>query len=118
MPSLDWLLQHVQHARRPGFELDDAVFQYSQQNMAVLALPIDILNTDFQSGVANLSLAPDQPLIAFIATTPPVTHILNILCDVFAQNPLIFAVQLHESVELWANLCDRLGKAAHHGDKN
>lgn len=114
--TLYWLLHHLPRARGLGFELDRSVFQRSQQNMLALSLPIEILNTDFRSGLAQLRLAPDQLLIAFIAppwgdaldqtrgldlrrTTPPVAWILNILHGFFAQGRLLVAIQVHESVD-------------------
>lgn len=114
--TLYWLLHHVPRARGLGFELDDDVFRLSRQNMTVLGLPIDIRNTGFEPGLANLALAPDHLLIAFIAppwgealdrthgldlrrTTPPVPQIVDILCRGFARNRLLCAVQVHESVD-------------------
>ena len=43
--TLYWLLRHLPNARGVGFESDAEVFRLTRQNMAALALPIDILNT-------------------------------------------------------------------------
>jgi hypothetical protein len=113
--TLYWLQRHLPGARGLGFELDAGVFRLTQQNLAALALPIDILNTDYRSGLTGVSLAADQLLIAFIAppwgdalskthgldlrrTTPPITEIVDFLLRAFAQTRLLCAIQVHETV--------------------
>jgi hypothetical protein len=83
--------------------------------MAALALPIDILNTEYQSGLAGVLVAPEELLIAFIAppwgdaldrtsgldlrrTTPPITEIVDVLLNTFSRNRLLCAIQVHEIV--------------------
>jgi hypothetical protein len=114
--TLYWLLRHLPGARGLGFELDAGVFRLTQQNLAALALPIDILNTDYRSGVTGVSAAADQLLIAFIAppwgdalhkthgldlrrTTPPITEIVDFLFHAFTHNWLLCAIQVHETVD-------------------
>lgn len=113
--TLYWLLHHLPGARGLGFELDSRVFELTQRNLAALALPIDILSTDYQSGLANVTAAPDQLFIAFIAppwgdalsqasgldlrrTHPPVTQIVDVLFRKFAQNKILCAIQVYEKV--------------------
>jgi hypothetical protein len=67
--TLYWLLRHLPGARGVGFESDPGVFQLTQQNMAALALPFDVVNVAYLSGLAGLSVAPDELLVVFIA--PP-----------------------------------------------
>ena len=67
--TLYWLLRHLPGARGLGFELDAGVFELTRKNLAALALPIDILSTDYQSGLASVSATADQLLVVFIA--PP-----------------------------------------------
>ena len=67
--TLYWLLRHLPGSRGVGFESDAAVFRLTRHNIAALTLPIDILNTDYLSGLAGISVASDQLLIIFIA--PP-----------------------------------------------
>jgi hypothetical protein len=114
--TLYWLRRHLPHARSLGFELDPRVFALTRRNLAALELPIEILNTDFQSGVAGLSVPADELVIAFIAppwgdalvetsgldlrrTMPPIREIVDFLRDSFPQNRLLCAVQIYESVE-------------------
>jgi hypothetical protein len=113
--TLYWLLRHLPGTRGMGFELDAEVFRLTQQNLAVLGLPIDILNTDYRSGLARVSVATEQLLIFFIAppwgdalsetygldlrrTTPPITQIVDFVLHAFAHNRLLCAVQVYETV--------------------
>lgn len=114
--TLYWLLRHLPAARGLGFELDEGVFRITQQNFAELALPIDILNTDYQSGLTGVTVSADQLLITFIAppwgdalnktngldlrqTTPPIVEIVDFLIEAFADNPLLCAIQIYETVD-------------------
>lgn len=114
--TLYWLLRHLPGARGLGFELDAAMSQLTRGNLAALALPIDILNTDYTSGLTDVSVAADQLLIIFIAppwgdaldktsgldlrrTTPPITEIVDVLLHRFGQNPLLCAIQVYETVD-------------------
>ena len=113
--TLHWVLRHLPGARGVGFESDAGVFRLTRQNMAALALPIDILNTGYLSGVTGLSVAPDELLIAFIAppwgdaldrtsgldlrrTVPPITEIVDFLFHQFSRDRLLCAIQVHETV--------------------
>ena len=113
--TLYWLLRHLPDARGVGFESDAGVFRLTRQNMAALALPIEILNTDYLSGLTGLSVGPDELLIAFIAppwgdaldrtsgldlrrTTPAITEIVDFLLHKFSEDRLLCAIQVHEIV--------------------
>ena len=114
--TLHWLVRHMPGAEALGFEADTGVFRLTRQNLEALALPIRILNTDYRSGLSELSVGEDQLLIAFIAppwgdalnttrgldlrsTTPPIREIMNVLFDKFPQNPILCAVQIYEAVD-------------------
>jgi hypothetical protein len=113
--TLYWLLRHLPGSRGVGFESDAAVFRLTRQNIADLALRIDILNTDYLSGLAGISVASDELLIMFIAppwgdafdrtsgvdlrrTTPPTTEIVDFLLHRFSQSRLLCAIQVYEVV--------------------
>ena len=100
--TLYWVLRHLPGSRVVGFESDATVFRLTRHNIAALALPIDILNTDYLSGLASISVASDKLLILFIAppwgdafdrtsgvdlrrTTPPITEIVDFLLHRFSQ---------------------------------
>jgi hypothetical protein len=114
--TLYWLMRHLAGAGGLGFELDAGVFRLTHQNLAALALPVEILNTDYRSGMADVSVTGDQLLVAFIAppwgdaldktrgldlrrTTPPIGEIVNFLSDTFTQNRLLCAIQVYEKVD-------------------
>ncbi len=114
--TLYWLAHHLRAAQALGFELDAEVFRLTQQNLAALALPIEVSNTDYRVGLAGASVAAEQLLIAFIAppwgdaldetagldlrrTTPPVTEIVDVLFHARARSPLLCAIQVYETVD-------------------
>jgi hypothetical protein len=114
--TLYWLLRHLPGAKGLGFELDAAVFRLTWRNLAALGLPIDVLNTDYMSGLTEASVAADQLLITFIAppwgdaldktsgldlrrTTPPITDIVDFLLHRFSQSRLLCAIQVHEIID-------------------
>ena len=113
--TLYWLLRHLPAMRGVGFEGDAIVFRVTRDNLELLALPIDIVNTDHASGLARLDVTHDQLLIVFIAppwgsalgpsgldlrcTTPPIAEIVDLLVHHFGQNRLLCVVQVYESVE-------------------
>ena len=89
------------------------VLELSQRNIAALELPIEILNTDYRSGLAHVSLGSDDLLIAFIAppwgaalisatgldldaTTPAVAEIVDSLIDRFPRSRMLCAIQTYE----------------------
>ena len=114
--TLYWLLRHMPDARGLGFELDAEVFRLTQQNLAILALRIDIMNTDYRSGLTRVTVAENQLVIGFIAppwgdalnksdgldlrhTAPPIAEIVDFLFQALADNPLLCAIQVHETVD-------------------
>ena len=114
--TLYWLLRHLPDSRGVGFESDATVFPLTRHNIAALALPIDILNTDYLTGLAGISVELDELLILFIAppwgdafdrtsgldlrhTTPPISEIVDFLLHRFSRNRLLCAIQVYE-VEL------------------
>ena len=113
--TLYWMLRHLPGARGLGFELDSNVFQLTRQNLEALALPIDILNTDYKTGINEQSVNADELLTTFIAppwgdalekasgldlrrTVPPVIEIVDVILGRFTENLFLFAVQVYETV--------------------
>jgi hypothetical protein len=114
--TLYWILHHLPGVRGLGFELDTAVFDLTSRNLASLQLSVDVLNTDYLSGLGDIAAAPAQPVITFIAppwgdalsrtsgldvrrTTPPITDIVDVLIRKFSENPLLCAIQVYEAVD-------------------
>lgn len=113
--TLYWLARHLSVARGVGFELDPGVFALTQKNLAALALPIDLLNVDYRSALNRASPAMGQLVVAFIAppwgdaldpasgldlrrTYPPIPEIVERLSTHLAKSPMLFVIQVHESV--------------------
>ena len=114
--TLYWLMRHLSGAVGLGFELDAGVFRLTRQNLAVVGSPVEILNVDYRSGLRQVSVAADQPLIAFIAppwgdalekvagldlrrTDPPIIDIVTFLFDSFPHNCLLCVIQTYELVK-------------------
>jgi len=113
--TLYWILRHISGARGIGFESDTGVLSLTRQNIAALALPIEIVNADYRSGLSGVSVAPDELIVTFIAppwgnalgrtsgldlrsTSPPVNDIVDLLLHRFPDNQLLCVVQVHEIV--------------------
>jgi 16S rRNA G966 N2-methylase RsmD len=111
--TLYWLTRHLSGANGLGFELDAGVFRLTHQNLAIVGLPIQILNVDYRSGLRHVAAAADQLLIAFIAppwgdaleriagldlrrTNPPIIDIVTLLFKLFPHNRLLCAIQTFE----------------------
>jgi hypothetical protein len=114
--TLYWMLRHLPGAHGLGLEQDPVVFQLTSRNLAILNLSIEVSNRDYRTGLSNLTVAPDQLLIAFIAppwgdalnkstgldlrrTTPPITEIVDFLISIAGKNPLLCAIQVYETLD-------------------
>jgi len=112
--TLYWILRHMPQSRGLGFEADQQVFQLTQQNLAILGLPFEFRHADYVTGLREVSLSPDQLLIAFVAppwgtalsasdgldlrgTSPPVSEIVDRLAQ-RCPNPMLFAIQVYERI--------------------
>jgi hypothetical protein len=113
--TLYWLTRWVEPERSVGFELDDAVFALTRENLSLMGLGIEVVHEGYETGMRGMSVADDALVIVFISppwgaaldedsgldlrlTTPPVTDIVAFAMDVFAANKLLFAVQAYELV--------------------
>jgi hypothetical protein len=114
--TLYWILHHLPGSHGSAFESDATVFELTRQNVAALALPIDIANLDYAAGLATVTVPPDGLIVVFIAppwghaldpasgldlrrTTPPIGTIVDLLVDRFDANRLLLAIQVCERLE-------------------
>jgi hypothetical protein len=112
--TLYWILRHIPQAHGIGFEADLRVFQLTKQNLSILGLPFEFRRADYATALREVSVPPDELLIAFIAppwgnalsasggldlrgTTPPVSEIVDLLAQRF-PNPMLFAIQVYERI--------------------
>jgi hypothetical protein len=113
--TLYWLTSHVPSAKALGFELNAKTFRLTRRNLRALALPIEILHTDYRSGLAHMPLTPDDLLITFIAppwgdalspasgldlrrTNPPITEIVDFIFKSCAGR-MLCAIQVYEVLD-------------------
>jgi hypothetical protein len=114
--TLYWLLHNLPGARGLGFEVDAGVFELTRNNFAALDLPIEILNTDYLSGLTRVPATPGGLLVVFIAppwgdaldpisgldlrmTQPPIPEIVDHLLRHFDQCKLLCAIQIYETIK-------------------
>jgi hypothetical protein len=67
--TLYWITRHLPGARAVGFETDPGVHALTSRNLAVLGIPVTVLNTDYVRGLAGLVVSDDQLVVVFVA--PP-----------------------------------------------
>src|SRR5262249_34512813 len=98
-----------------GFELDDAVFALTRENLAILGLGIELIHESYDSGLRALAIPNDELLIVFVAppwvraldelsgldlrrTTPPIVEVIDHATALFKGRRLVFATQVYETV--------------------
>jgi len=113
--TLYWILRHLPQAQGLGFEVDQAVFQLTKRNLALLGLSLEIMHADSVTALRELSIPDKQLLIAFIAppwgnalsgsdgldlrrTTPPVSEIVDSLAPHF-PNRMLFSIHVYERID-------------------
>jgi len=67
--TLYWIKRHVGARSAIGFELDDAVFELTRTNIAIMGLDIDLRHDGYQHGLQALGEPGEGLLIVFVA--PP-----------------------------------------------
>jgi hypothetical protein len=114
--TLHWILHHLPGSEGVGFELDPVVFELTRRNLAILGRPIELLHGSFETLLDGCTVPEDAALVIFVAppwgtaldeergldlrrTTPPITEVIDRVCDRFPATRLLFAVQVYEKVE-------------------
>lgn len=131
--TLFWLARHLAVDKGIGFELDPGVFALTRRNLEILGLPIELRNVDYRGALRTLSAAARQLVVAFVAppwgdaldpvsgldlrrTYPPVAEIVDDIARAFPENPLLLAIQVHETVNP-ASVLDLTAKFDWHESK-
>jgi Conserved hypothetical protein 95 len=114
--TLYWIKRHAGARRAIGFELDDAVFELARKNIAIMGLGVDLRHDSYQHGLRALGRPGEDLLVVFVAppwgralseasgldlrrTQPPVAEVIDVTTGVLGNRKLLFAVQVHETVE-------------------
>jgi hypothetical protein len=120
--SLYWILRHVRGAKGIAFEVDDAIFDMTKQNIATLDQPIELLHGDYRAHLHAYRFPVDQLLVIFVAppwgdalneltgldlrrTPPPVSEVVDYVDGLYSNNPILYVTQVHQQVEA-ASLAD------------
>jgi hypothetical protein len=113
--TLHWIARHVDARSAIGFELDEAVFEATRRNVAILGLDVVLFNEPYETGLRRPCAVEDELVIVFVAppwgdalhvsrgldlrkTSPPVIEVVELAHRTFARHEIIVAVQLHERV--------------------
>ena len=114
--SLYWILQHLPKARGIAFELDDAIFEMTQKNIALLDSPIDLQHGDYRELVPVCGIPTDRLVVIFVAppwgdalnvltgldlrrTQPPITEVVDYFERLRAGKPSLYVTQVHQHIE-------------------
>ena len=114
--TLYWLSRVVETRQAIGFELDDAVFETTRRNLAILGLDVTLSHQPYETALPRTRVSGDELPIVFIAppwgdaldpsdgldlrrTTPPVADVVEQVRAAFPGRPAIAAVQVYEKVE-------------------
>ena len=114
--TLHWIQRHLPASRGIGFELDPVVHQSTKRNLALISAAVDVINVDYEAGLASMESPGGGLVVVFVAppwgdaldptrgldlrrTSPPVAKVLGVVAQRFPDNPLLFAIQVYERVE-------------------
>jgi hypothetical protein len=115
--TLFWILRRLPRGTRGlGFERDDVIFQLTSRDLIALSSSIDLVHTDYATGIGGVAPATDELMIVFVAppwgdafdptsgldlrrTNPPIAEVADSLIYRFPQNRLLLAIQLYERTD-------------------
>jgi predicted RNA methylase len=131
--TLYWITRHAGPDRSVGFELDDAVFERTRENLRRMGLAVDVRHEGYEPGLKRLTVQDDELVILFVSppwgaaldsqsgldfrrTAPPVTEIVDLAGAVFHRHKLLCAIQAYELVDRdsLAELTERFQWSAFH----
>jgi hypothetical protein len=114
--GLYWILRHLPQAEGLGFELDSTIFANTKRNLPLLDRRIELIEGDWRTLLARHRLPADRLVVAFLAppwgdalsaahgldlrrTRPPVTEIVDAFERVYGGQPMLYVVQVHQTIE-------------------
>src|SRR5262249_34674257 len=114
--TLHWIKRQTRARRAIGMELDEVVFELTRTNLSIIGLNIDLRHDSYEHGLQTLADPDADLVIVFVAppwgralgeksgldlrrTQPPVSEIIDITTGILGSHRLLFAVQVHETVD-------------------
>jgi hypothetical protein len=114
--TLYWILRHLPSSDGLAFEFDPQVFDLTRRNIAGLDRRIDLRRGDFLADPDGPDLPTGRALVVFVAppwgtaldgvkgldlrhTEPPITRIVERICQRYPDRKILFAIQVYESVD-------------------
>ena len=111
-----WLLERLPGSRAFACENDLRVYELSSRNLSLLSLPLQLECAEFPRGLDKVAAQPGELVVVFVAppwgraldartgldlrrTEPPVLEIVDDCARRFEGHPILFVIQIHESVE-------------------
>ncbi len=107
------ILRHLPGAEGIGFEFESAIFDMTARNLALLNAPIRLFHGDFRTLLSEWRFPAGKRIVAFLAppwadalnaetgldlgqTKPPIGEIIDAFERVYADNPLLYVIEVHE----------------------
>jgi len=111
--GLYWVLRQVPNATGLGFELDKSVFTLTSRNLALLTLPIELVEGDYRELLGRRRFPPDHCLVVCLGppwgdaltaaegldlgrTYPPIAEIVDDFERACPENPVLYVIESHE----------------------
>jgi hypothetical protein len=111
--ALFWIIKHIPGSEGLGFEIEWPVFEMTTRNVASLGVPVRLVNGDYHVLLGQHRFPEDHHIIAFLAppwadalgaasgldlsrTKPPIADIIADFERVYANSPILYAIEIHE----------------------
>ena len=89
------ILRHLPSADGLGFEFEQAIFEMTPRNIALLAAPIRLLHGDFLAPPWADALKDDTGL-DLGRTKPPIGEIVSDFEHTYPDSPILYVIEVHE----------------------
>lgn len=106
------IIRHLPGSEGIGFEFEQIIFEMTTRNLAMLGAPIRLFHGDFRKLIGEHRFPADHHIVAFLAppwadalgangldlarTKPPIGEIVELFERVYAGNPVLYVVEIHE----------------------
>ena len=107
------ILRHLPSADGLGFEFEQAIFEMTPRNIALLAAPIRLLHGDYRTLLGQHRFPANHRIVAFLAppwadalkddtgldlgrTKPPIGEIVSDFEHTYPDSPILYVIEVHE----------------------